>query len=389
MDCESLMAGIYIHIPFCRRGCHYCDFTFTTRLGGVDDMVGYLQRELSLRRDYLGKADVRTVYFGGGTPSLLTEGQVKGLLGQVRDHYRVNDLVEVTLETNPEDITPLRLKAWMAMGINRLSVGVQSFFEEDLVYLSRRHEQGQAEKVLGMLGDVGIKNYSLDLIYGMPTLTLERWAANLSYMARYEVPHFSAYELTVEEGTALKRLIERNRKPAPKDEVAAEQFEWVMSFGKEKGYEHYEISNFARPGKRSLHHMNYWNNGLYLGVGPGAHSYNGWARQWNTSDIGHYMACLKAETIPFVRERLGLRQKYDEYILTRLRGSDGIHLGDLYKRFGSLYGDYFRWKMQDPVLRGKVLMHLDGAGEEVYRLSDAGKLVADGVIREMFYEDGR
>ncbi|HEY6899882.1 MAG TPA: radical SAM family heme chaperone HemW, partial [Puia sp.] len=284
------MAGIYLHIPFCRQACHYCNFHFSTSLNRKNDFIVALLKEMELRKDYTGKEPIETVYFGGGTPSLLEEGELGRIMERLNALFPVAPGAEVTLEANPDDIHPGLLRSWRATGINRLSIGIQSFFEEDLQWMNRAHNARQAIDCIRMAQDTGFTNMSIDLIYGGPTLPDPHWQENVGQAIGLQVPHLSCYALTVEPRTALDKMIHLHKKEDVNPDDQARQFLQLMEMAANAGYEHYEISNFAKPGMRSRHNSSYWQGKTYLGLGPSAHSFNGASREWNIANNSQYIA---------------------------------------------------------------------------------------------------
>ncbi len=283
------MAGIYLHIPFCRQACHYCNFHFSTSLKGKNDFVGALLKEMRLRKDYIGGEPVETIYFGGGTPSLLEAGELEAIMEGLRMHFVIDPGAEITLEANPDDIEGIRLEAWRVAGINRLSIGIQSFFEADLQWMNRAHNAVQAGECIRMAQEEGFRNISIDLIYGGPTLPDSHWMENVDRAIALQIPHLSCYALTVEPRTALDKMIQQHKKQDVSPDDQARQLLLLMDWMKQSGYEHYEISNFALPGHRSRHNSAYWQGKTYLGLGPSAHSYNGVSREWNVANNALYI----------------------------------------------------------------------------------------------------
>ena len=277
------MAGIYIHIPFCKKACHYCNFHFSTSKTLLPQMIQAICAEAAMRSDYI-REDIETIYFGGGTPSLISIDDLQFTLETLRSLFRIEVKAEVTLEANPDDITKEKLQGWRSVGINRLSIGVQSFFDDDLLWMNRAHNAAQANESILLAQQAGFENISIDLIYGLPGLTDERWQRNVQLAFKLDVPHLSCYALTVEPNTALQKMIDLNKKENIDPEKQGRQFELLMQWCGEAGYEHYEISNFARPEFKSKHNSSYWKGLPYIGVGPSAHSYNGESRQWNISN---------------------------------------------------------------------------------------------------------
>ena len=323
------MAGIYIHIPFCKKACHYCDFHFSTSLRYKNELISHLLKEIELRKDYLQGETIDTIYFGGGTPSLLSQREVTLLLENVYKYFEVSKSVECTLEANPDDLSLEKIIEWKEAGINRLSIGVQSFFEEDLLYMNRSHEAIQAEKCIPLVREGGIENFSIDLIFGYPLLTDQKWKQNIETALQYHVPHLSCYAMTLEPKTALASFIKNQKTQPINNEQSASQFEYLMNRLEAEGYEHYEISNYALPGNRAVHNSNYWKGVSYLGVGPSAHSFCGSSRQWNAANNMKYIKSLDAGIIPFETEKLTDTQRLNEHIMTSLRTMEGLDVSSI------------------------------------------------------------
>ncbi|MCX7745044.1 MAG: radical SAM family heme chaperone HemW [Flavobacteriales bacterium] len=318
------MSGIYLHIPFCRQSCHYCDFHFSTSQQTKDDVLLCMQQELQMRKEELPEP-VQTIYLGGGTPSIVKTGEIQQLLDAIFKHNKVVSDAEITLEANPDDLTLQKIKELRNTPINRFSIGVQSFHEEDLKYLHRIHSTKQAEYAIKGAQDAGFENITIDLIYGIPTLTHSKWIENLHKAIQFSIPHISAYALTVEEQTPLHHLIRRKKKAEPDDEHAAEHFFILIDTLTHAGFEHYEISNFALPGYRSRHNSSYWDFKPYLGIGPSAHSYNGYdVRRWNVSSNVRYIQGIKEGTPWYETEQLTFENRVNEWVMVKLRLIEGI-----------------------------------------------------------------
>ena len=378
------MAGIYIHIPFCKQACYYCNFHFSTSLGLRDEMISALQKEIFLSshtfiNDAEEKKSIDTIYFGGGTPSLLYEKEIELLLNKIKKYYVLNDNAEITLEANPDDITKEKLCAWKANGINRLSIGIQSFKEKDLVWMNRAHNAAQALECIKLIKDAGFTNFSCDLIYGTPNLTDQEFRENFETLARLDVPHISCYALTVEPDTALKKMIDLKKKNNVNADGQAKQFLLLMQWMKDAGYEHYEISNFAKPGYRSRHNSNYWKAEKYIGIGPSAHSYDGRSRRWNIANNALYIHAIKNNLIPFEEETLTHTQRLNEYIMTSLRTMEGLDLKEIEKNF-SLKERIEIESAANKYLAKKLLRNID----EKLILTNEGKLFADGIAADLF-----
>jgi oxygen-independent coproporphyrinogen-3 oxidase len=372
------MAGLYIHIPFCKQSCHYCDFHFSTSLQNRAEMIAALATEISLQAAYLSDNKLQTIYLGGGTPSLLTEAELLQLWAAIDAHFDVVPGAEVTLEANPDDLSLYQLNMLFETRINRLSIGIQSFRDEDLVWMNRAHKAQEAADCLRLAREVGFELLTADLIYGLPALTDADWVANLDKLFAYDLPHFSAYALTVEPKTALHHFIKTGKSPAPTDADQQRQFDLLMDMAAARGYEHYEISNFAKPGSRAVHNSSYWQGAPYLGIGPSAHSFNGYSRQWNVSNNQRYIKAIATKEIPCTKEQLSLYDRFNERILTSLRMSDGLNLLILERDFGS-----------DLMQAFKAALHEIDA--DLWRLSDnhlvltkAGKHLADRIASDLF-----
>ena len=374
------MAGLYLHIPFCRQACHYCDFHFSTSLRLKEPLLCALLRELELRRDYLRGAELQSIYFGGGTPSVLEVEELERLLDKIFALHRVAPDAEITLEANPDDLSPEKCRRLAATPVNRLSIGIQSFHDEDLRFMNRAHDARQAHAALRAALDAGFENLTLDLIYGTPTLDDERWLDNLRQALSYGVPHLSCYSLTVEPRTALAAFIQQGKAPAPDEAAAARQFELLMDFAAAAGFEHYEISNFARPGFIARHNSAYWKGLPYLGIGPSAHSFDGRSRCWNIAHNPRYIRALERGELPAQTETLTPAQRYNEYVLTGLRTRWGCTLEGV-RRFGEELPAHFL-RAAEPHLRSGALLRRG----ECFALSRAGKLLADRIALDLFVE---
>lgn len=373
------MAGIYVHIPFCNRKCHYCNFySFASRKYHKEFMDGLLE-EIFLRKNYLNEKRIETIYFGGGTPSFVTTDSILTILGEIRKYFPVSAAAEITLEANPEDINANNLLEFRKAGFNRLSIGAQSFFEEDLNYLNRIHSAERARESIREALDSGFSNLSIDLIYGIPTLSAESWKEELDYVLQLEIPHISAYSLTVEPKTALDVLIRKNKLKAPAEDLSIEHFRILQTKMKEAGYVHYEISNFCKPGNFSRHNCQYWNGTPYLGLGPSAHSYNGHSRQWNVANILQYYDQIIRKERFYETEELSLTQKYNEFVMVRLRTMWGCDIRKIRDKFGERVASEFLL-LSKPFLQDGKMKEENSA----YLLTDEGKLFADGIASSLF-----
>lgn len=375
------MAGIYIHIPFCKKKCHYCNFYSTPSSKYRDELISALHKELLLQKSYLNEA-VETIYFGGGTPSLLTTDEIKNLIETITENYSLKNDVEITLEVNPDDINAQKARELKTTAVNRISIGVQSFFHQDLTYLNRIHSPKQAEYAIKAIQDAGFSNLSIDLIYGIPSLGMEHWKENLSRTVEMQIPHISAYAITVEPNTNLEVLIRLEKRQPVSDVETANQFRFVMNYLKEQNYEHYEISNFCLPGMESKHNKAYWENIPYLGIGPSAHSFNKFSRQWNCSNLGEYIAAITAKKIPCETETLSANQRYNEYIMMSFRTNRGVSTEQLKTLFGEEYSMYFQKVMK--IYEKKNLLTFS---DSIISLNEEGKLFSDSIISDFFIVD--
>jgi len=373
------MAGIYIHIPFCKKACHYCNFHFSTSLKLQNDFLVALLKEIGLRKNYTAGEPVHTIYFGGGTPSLLGRSDLQRVMEALYTHYPISEQAEITLEANPDDIQVKSLLAWRDVGINRLSIGVQSFFEEDLQWMNRAHSSRQAADSIRQAQDTGFSNLSIDLIYGTPGLSDARWESNMQQAAGLSIPHLSCYALTVEPGTALDAMTRKQLVQPVQSDDQARQFLMLTDFFRQAGYEHYEISNLALPGRRSRHNSAYWSGEKYLGLGPSAHSFNGVSRQWNVANNALYIQSLAKDTVPFEQETLTDVQRFNEYVMTALRKMEGIDLQWLADRSGQPLVEQLVREAKKFIDRGWVT-----AREDRLVLTREGKLFADHIASALF-----
>ena len=373
------MAGIYIHIPFCKQACHYCNFHFSTSMKLKNDFLDALLKEISLRRDYLDGEKVNTIYFGGGTPSLLSSHELNIIMDAIHRSFDIEVGAEVTLEANPDDINVPVLTTWSKSGINRLSIGIQSFHKEDLVWMNRAHNEIQAMECVRLAQNAGFYNMSIDLIYGTPTLTDERWASNLIAALSMNIPHLSCYALTVEPGTALESMTKKKKVHPVSGDDQARQFLQMTEILTSRGYEHYEISNFALPGKRSKHNSSYWSGDKYIGLGPSAHSFNGTSRQWNVANNALYIKSLEGGSVPFEQEFLTDVQRFNEYVMTSLRTMEGTDIGLVRQKFGDEAAGVLDEGSLKFVERGWMVK-----GRDRIVLTEEGKLFADGIASELF-----
>lgn len=372
------MAGIYFHIPFCRQACTYCDFHFSTSPNGQEHVLNTMEDELLIRSRELGDTPLSTIYFGGGTPSLIEPARVASFLQQCHDLFRVARNAEVTLEANPDDITVGRLEQWKAMGITRLSLGTQSFRAHRLTWMGRAHNAEQALKSIALIAKAGFASWTIDLIYGLPGMTLEEWDEQLTIALDHGMPHLSAYCLTVEEKTALAHQVKKAMVDMPGDADQSAQFDRLMERMEAAGLEHYEISNFGKPGHHSQHNTSYWEGVPYLGIGPSAHTFDGRKRRWNIANNARYAKALETEDRYWEEELLTPSQRTNERLLTGLRTSKGVELARLEMDVLSL--------QRRAVERWKATGHLElGDGRLV--LTKAGRHFADRIASDLFMTD--
>lgn len=324
------MAGIYIHIPFCKQKCTYCDFHFSTSFESYrSEMIDAINKEIVSRKDYLNKERLNSVYFGGGTPSILTGEELSILLNTIRAQFEIADDVEITLEANPDDIQTESLKMWKNVGINRLSIGIQSFREEDLVWMNRAHTVEEGLNCVVLAKEAGFQNLTVDLIYGLPNLSNDEWINHVKKVIDLGVSHVSAYCLTIEERTHLHSLVKSGKIVPANEDQQSEQFNSLVEILKNANFEQYEISNFSLPNCQAVHNTNYWKGTPYLGVGPSAHSFNGTSRSWNISNNNQYIKLINKNEIHFESETLSPYDRFNELLLTGLRASFGVSLAQL------------------------------------------------------------
>jgi oxygen-independent coproporphyrinogen III oxidase len=374
------MAGIYIHIPFCKKACHYCDFHFSTSLKQKDELVGALKKEIMLQKDYFSASSfpLKTIYFGGGTPSILSAEEINAIIETVKSTFPVEADAEITLEANPDDLTLEKIKSLKSTEINRLSIGIQSFRDEDLVLMNRAHNSEMAETSVREAQKVGFTNITIDLIYGIPGLSKADWLRNLQKAFALDVPHISAYSLTIEPKTAFAHSIKKGMMKMPEDEISSSHFELMLEKMEENNYLQYEISNFCREGWHSKHNSSYWSGSEYLGIGPSSHSFNGKSRQWNIANNNVYIRSLSKGEIPFELEQISETTAYNEYVLTALRTSKGISMNKL-KDLGAHFLATCLKENEAYLTRGHTRI-LD----EHIILTKEGKLFADAIAAQFF-----
>ena len=378
------MAGLYIHIPFCNSKCAYCGFYSLPSLKLKERFLEALKTEIVARKGYLHGETVNTVYFGGGTPSLLSIKEISELLHLINETFPIGIGPEITLEANPDTLSLEYLKGLRQLGVNRLSIGIQSFFDNDLKYLSRRHDSQHAQQCLDWAKQAGFSNISIDLIYGLPTSNAEQWNKNLDIFFAYGLPHLSAYALTLEPNSILTKQIELGKVPPVNEEDALRDYEILCQRATENGYLHYEISNFCRRGMHSKHNASYWFGTPYAGFGPSAHSFDEVSRQWNVSSVEKYCARVPepVEGPDIEKESLSPEQLYDEYVMLRLRTHWGIDLKYMKREMGERFSTYCEKQAQPLIAQGRL-----SQTREFLYLTDAQMLFADGVAEELFWDN--
>jgi oxygen-independent coproporphyrinogen-3 oxidase len=372
------LSGIYIHIPFCKQACHYCDFHFSTSMQKKEAMVAALAREIELRKGEFEGEVVETIYFGGGTPSVLTSDEINGLIANVYKHFQVIENAEITLEANPDDLSDERIIALSESKVNRLSIGIQSFFEDDLQLMNRAHNAAEAKRCLETATRY-FDNISLDLIYGIPGMDNQKWKQNIETALSFGIPHISSYALTVEPKTALKKLIETGKIAQPKDEAASAHFEILVETLESNGFVHYELSNFAKPDYFSRNNSAYWLGKKYLGIGPSAHSYDGISRSWNIANNALYLKSIAQNELPSERETLSKTDRYNEYIMTGLRTIWGVSLERVESEFGKNYLDYLGEQNRKFLADGLLIIE-----NNILKTTLKGKFLTDGIASDLF-----
>lgn len=373
------MSGIYIHIPFCKQACHYCDFHFSTSMKKKDDMVLAIAKEIQMRNNEYENEIIETIYFGGGTPSVLTLAEINFLIAAVYANYAVAENPEITLEANPDDLSSERIIEWSKSKINRLSIGIQSFFEEDLQLMNRAHNSVEAKKCLEEATQY-FDNISLDLIYGIPGMSNEKWKQNIETALRFGIPHISSYALTVEPKTALNKLIQTGKVAKPNDEVAQEHFAVLVATLEANDFIHYELSNFGKENYFSKNNSAYWLGKKYIGVGPSAHSYNGISRSWNVSNNSIYLKSIRENIVPHEMEILSITDRYNEYVMTGLRTIWGVSLERIGTEFGGEYLNHLN-KQTRKFLNDGLLCIENG----ILKTTPKGKFLTDGIASDLFF----
>ena len=373
------MTGIYIHIPYCKQKCTYCNFYFKIRHKDKPEILKSMLKETKIRKNYLSSQKVNSIYFGGGTPSILSIPEINSFLQIIFKIYTINKNPEITIECNPDDLTVDKLLSYKKIGINRLSIGVQSFDDNDLKFMNRSHNAKEAIQSIKRAKEAGFNNITIDLIYGLPNQTLKDWKNNLEIMFSLGIQHFSAYSLTIEEKTALYHLVKNKKVKVLTDKKIIAQFNLLQEKAREQGFVHYEISNFGREGYFSKHNTAYWKNNHYLGIGPSAHSYNGNSRRWNVSSNTKYISSINKNSSYYDEEKLSVEEQYNEYIFTSLRTIWGVDNSIIKKKYGAEIATYFikeiaKWETKKYVI----------SNSNIYTLTSIGKIFADKISSDLF-----
>lgn len=372
------MAGVYIHIPFCKQACTYCDFHFTTSLKYADEMVAAICTEIELKKKRINEP-IGSIYFGGGTPSVVSSALLGKIFNQLEKSFTITSDAEITLEANPDDLEANKLAELRQLPINRFSIGLQSFFNEDLVWMNRAHNAMQAESCIKRSQDAGFENLSLDLIYGYPLLNNDKWITNIDKAIELSVPHISAYALTVESKTALAYAISKGKQIGLSDEQSATQFLMLSERLSGAGFDHYEISNYGLPGQHAVHNTNYWKGVPYLGIGPSAHGFDGNCRHLNVANNAKYLAQLSQNKLAETIEELSIADQFNEYIMTSLRTMWGVNLTTIKNKFGDAYLNETLKQIKPFVAKEQLLMT-----DNNLILTQKGKLFADGIAAALF-----
>lgn len=373
------MAGIYIHIPYCKKKCIYCDFYFKINADDMHDMISCIIKELVSRKNYLKSSSVKTIYFGGGTPSILTKHDTNTILKTIYDNYKVCEKLEITLEANPDDLNRKKIADFFNIGVNRLSIGVQSFKDDDLIFLNRNHSRTDAIRSIKIAQEIGYKNISVDLMYGLPKQSLKDWEDNLNLLFDLNIQHLSAYMLTLEKKTKLFEYVKKNKVKMIDDLTIINQYYRLLSIAKKNNFVQYEISNFSKNNTLSKHNTSYWQNKLFLGVGPSAHSFDYKSRRWNIASNKKYIEKLNNNNIYFKEEVLTISQKFNEYILTNLRTKWGININTIKSRFGGKYASHTKKMIQKWSEKNYIKEN-----NETVILTDEGSVFADKIISDLF-----
>lgn len=374
------LAGIYLHIPFCKQACHYCDFHFSTQTNGKSRMVANIAKEAIARASFIGDQPIETIYFGGGTPSLLSQTELKLLLDTLAEHYQLNH-PEITLEANPDDLTAHKLSFWKHLGINRLSLGIQSFHDHALRFMNRCHTSQESQAAFDLARKAGFENISVDLIFGIQDLSPQEFEQDLAQILKLDAEHISTYCLTIEDGTAFGNWLKKGELKQVNQEHSSHQYQRVLEELTKQGYQQYEISNFAKPGLASKHNTAYWQGKKYLGLGPSAHSFDGaYTRSFNVSNNQHYNTAIESNRAAFETEELTPQIRFNETILTQLRMNQGLNLEELTFSHPHLVDDHFRRSIAELTLQKLILIE-----NNFVKLTFNGKLMADSICERLFY----
>lgn len=374
------MSSLYIHIPYCKRLCYYCDFHFSLNLKTRDSLIPAICRELELQKNYFNGQPVETLYFGGGTPSLLSQQELQSIFNTIQNNFIIKDNAEISFESNPDDITPCYVDMLRSLGVNRLSIGIQSFLDDDLQTLNRRHSSNSAREAVKIAQKFGFQNITVDLIYGLPNMTFDRWKYNLSEVEKLNIQHLSAYSLMVEKYTALYKFVNTGKCVLPADDEVVKQFEYLMDWAQKNGFEQYEISNFAKPNYASRHNSSYWTGKSYLGIGPSAHSFDGEKRFWNISHNAKYVESINSGVLPQEVEFLSKEDRFNEFIMTRLRMNVGISIQQLQSYFPEHYSAFSRKTKK--FIQENLLQENNGR----ISFTRKGIMLSDMVMSELFTE---
>ncbi|MEZ5023880.1 MAG: radical SAM family heme chaperone HemW [Chitinophagales bacterium] len=380
------MAGIYIHIPFCKQACHYCNFHFSTTLQLKTKLLDAIVKEIEIRKNFF-QSDMKksysidTIYFGGGTPSILSRSEIEFILEKLRQHYDVSSTVEITLEANPDDLTKSYLTDLKEAGVNRLSIGIQSFDDDLLKYMNRAHTAEESWAAIQNSLTAGFESLNIDMIYGIPGLSTQQWETSLADLIRLPVNHLSCYGLTIEPKTALMDFIKKKKSAAPDDDLLVEQFMVASNFLEQNGFRHYEISNYALNDQFSKHNTAYWKGEPYLGLGPSAHSYQNNVRSWNIANNANYIKAIENNKSYFESENLAKTERFNEHIMTGLRTFWGINLDDIQQNFGAVYKNHLETQLHkiDPI-------HIKQMNDQTIKLSKTGWLWTDSILEQLFYD---
>ena len=374
------MAGIYIHIPFCKQACNYCNFHFSVSLANKSKMVAAIVQEILQTQSFIATKNIETIYFGGGTPSILSIPELEAILNAIKQNFSIAANAEITLEANPDDINPTILQQWKVAGINRISVGLQSFDEAELQWMNRAHNAAQSLQCIDDIQAAGFKNFSVDLIFGSQLHSSAILQKNFEIIAQRNVPHISCYALTVEDGTVLKKQIKDKKSPAINTALQSEQFQLLLQLMGNSGYEQYEISSFCKPNFQSKHNSSYWQGKAYFGFGPSAHSYNGIdKRRWNIANNSLYLQALEKNIIPYEEEILTPTQQINEYIMTALRTTEGIVLQKVITDFGNAAAENIVTAARKYLVDDKIIITYKNV-----TLTKKGKFFADGIAADLF-----